>query len=96
MTRSLQEHPNAFAGRRFRNTGGLSGELSAGDVVAAGGVQLAAARAGWLPVTGPLAKACTRQHGTRPLPEPAPSGEPPPGPAAPAVKEDRDERPCIW
>jgi hypothetical protein len=93
MTRSLQDQPNASAGRRFRNTAELSGELSVGDVVAAGDVLLAVARAGWDPVTGPLAEVRTSAHGTRPLPEPAPPGGPLPDPAAPAAKETRDERP---
>ena len=75
------------------NTAELSGELSAGDVVAASGVLLAVARAGWEPVTGPLDEVRTREHGTCPLPEPTPPGESLPGPAAAAVKEDRDERP---
>jgi hypothetical protein len=71
MTRSLQERPNAFAGRRFRNTAELSGELSVGDVVAVaadGEVRLAVAKAGWTPVPGPLTEVRTSQHGTRPLP----------------------------
>jgi hypothetical protein len=78
MTRSLREHPKAFAGRRFRNTGGLSGELSVGDVVtvvADGEVWLAVAKAGWTPVTGPLNEVRTSEHGTRPLPLPRSPGE---------------------
>ena len=47
MTRSLQDHPNAVAGRRCRNTAEPSGELSAGDVVAVGEVRLAVGRVGW-------------------------------------------------
>jgi hypothetical protein len=51
------------------NTAGPSGELPAGDVVAAGDVLLAAGRpTGWEPVAGPLAEVRTRQHGTNPLP----------------------------
>jgi len=54
----------------FRNTAGPSGELSVGDVVAAGDVLLAVGRpAGWEPVTGPLAEVRTREHGTNPLPD---------------------------
>ena len=44
MTRSLQDHPNAVAGRWFRNTAELSGELSVGDVVVIGEVALAVGR----------------------------------------------------
>jgi hypothetical protein len=62
MPRSLQGQSNVAAGRRFRNTAELSGELSAGDVVAAGDVLLA--------VTGPLTEVRTREHGTNPLPDP--------------------------
>jgi hypothetical protein len=68
MTRSLREHPKAVAGRRFRNTGGLSGELSVGDLVAAGDELLAVAPHGWEPVIGPLTEVRTREHGTSPLP----------------------------
>jgi hypothetical protein len=73
MTRSLQEHPNAAAGRWFRNTAEPSGELSVGDVVAAaadGEVRLAVAKTGWTPVPGPLSEVRTSEHGTRPLPLP--------------------------
>jgi hypothetical protein len=68
MTRSLQEHPNAAAGRWFRNTAELSGELSKGDVVVVGEVPLAVASAGWTLVGG-LTEVRTSEHGTRPLPE---------------------------
>ena len=68
MTRSLQEHPNAFAGRRFRNTAELSGELSEGDVVVVGEVPLAVASAGWTLVRGGLNEVRADEHGTRPLP----------------------------
>jgi len=51
-----------------RNTAGPSGELSAGDLVAAGDTLLAVAPVGWEPVTGPLAEVRTREHGTNPLP----------------------------
>ena len=44
MTRSLQDQPNAVAGRWFRNTAELSGELSVGDVVVIGEVALAVGR----------------------------------------------------
>jgi hypothetical protein len=73
MTRSLQEHLNAVAGRWLRNTAELSGELSVGDVVAAaadGEVRLAVAKTGWTPVPGPLTEVRTSEHGTRPLPLP--------------------------
>ena len=52
----------AYYGRRLRS-------LSVGDVVEAGDVLLAVARASWQPVTGPLAEASTHEHGTRPLPD---------------------------
>ena len=67
------ELARAYYGRRLRS-------LSVGDVVAAGDVLLAVARAGWEPVTGPLAEVRTRAHGTRPLPEPPPSSGPLPDP----------------
>ena len=71
MTRSLQEQTSAAAGQWFRNTAGLSGELSVGDIVAAGDVLLAVGRpAGWEPVTSPLTEVRTREHGTSPLPLP--------------------------
>ena len=59
-----------------RNTAEPSGELPAGDVVAFGDVLLAAGRpagwpAGWEPATGPLTEVRTREHGTRPLPDPS-------------------------
>lgn len=69
MTRSLQGYPNAAAGRWFRNTAELSGELSVGDIVCVGEVALAVGRpAGWEPASGPLAEVRTREHGTSPLP----------------------------
>jgi hypothetical protein len=53
-----------------RTTAELSGELSAGDVVAVGGVLLAVGRpAGWVLVSGGLTEVRTCEHGTRPLPE---------------------------
>jgi len=67
MTRSLQDHPNAVAGRRCRNTAEPSGELSVGDVVAVGEAGLAVARAGWTPVRGGLNEVRASEHGTRPL-----------------------------
>jgi hypothetical protein len=55
-----------------RNTAEPSGELPAGDVVAAGEAALAAGRAaGWEPVTGPLTEVRAREHGTRPPPDPS-------------------------
>ena len=72
-----------------RNTAEPSGELSAGDVVAAGDVLLAVAPAGWEPVSGPLTEVRTREHGTSPLPLPghAPGGRPAPQ----SEKEDQGE-----
>jgi hypothetical protein len=68
MTRSARDQPKAPAGPRLHNTAELSGELSAGDVVAAGSVLLAAGRpAGWGPVTSPLTEVRTGQYGTHPL-----------------------------
>jgi hypothetical protein len=67
MTRSLQDQPNAFAGRRFRNTAELSGELSKGDVVAVGEIGLAVAGVGWTTVRGGLTEVRTDEHGTHPL-----------------------------
>jgi len=90
MTRSLQEHPNAVAGRWCRNTAEPSGELSAGDLVAVGDVLLAVGRpAGWEPVTGPLTEVRTREHGTNPLP--LPGSAPGSGPAPQSEKEDHGE-----
>jgi hypothetical protein len=68
MTRSLQELPNDVAGRWFRNTAELSGELSKGDVVVVGEVALAVAGMGWTPVRGGLTEVRTSEHGTIPLP----------------------------
>jgi hypothetical protein len=71
MKRAPQDQPNAATGQWFRNTAELSGELPAGDVVAAGDVLLTAGRAaGWEPVTGPLTEVRAREHGTSPLPLP--------------------------
>lgn len=74
----------------LRNTTGLSGELSAGDLVAVGSTLLAVGRpAGWEPATSPLTEVRTREHGTvpLPLPGPAPCSEPAPG----AGKENHGE-----
>jgi hypothetical protein len=61
--------PSRSRGGRFGNTAGLSGELSAGDVVAVGDMLLAVGRpAGWEPVSEPLTEVRTREHGTHPLP----------------------------
>ena len=68
MGRSLQDQPNAFAGRRFRNTAEHSGELSVGDIVAVGEVPLAVGRAGWTLVRGGLNEVRADEHGTRTLP----------------------------
>jgi hypothetical protein len=42
--------------------------LSVGDVVTAGEIALAVARAGWTPVRGGLTEVRTDQHGTHPYP----------------------------
>jgi hypothetical protein len=63
--------------RWFRNTAGLSGELSVGDVVAVGEAGLAVGRAGWTLVPGGLNEVRTSEHGTRPLPAPVPDGATP-------------------
>ena len=68
MTRSLQGYPNAAAGRWFRNTAELSGELSVGDIVAVGEVPLAVGRVGWTLVRGGLNEVRTDEHGTHSLP----------------------------
>jgi hypothetical protein len=92
MTRSLQEHPNAVAGRWCRNTAEPSGELSVGDVVAVGEVGLAVGRVGWTLVRGGLNEVRTSEQGTRPLPRTSlargdarrtPSRIPPEGAGAP-------------
>jgi hypothetical protein len=80
MARSLQDRANAVAGRWFRNTAELSGELSVGDVVAVGEVPLTVARAGWTPVRGRLNELRTGEHRTRPLPGHAPGSGPAPEP----------------
>ena len=49
MTRSLQDQPNAAAGRWLRNTAELSGELSVGDIVSVGEVPLAVGRSRLVP-----------------------------------------------
>ena len=66
---SLDIRPSRSPGGRFRNTAGLSGELSKGDIVVIGEVALAVASVGWTPVSGGLTEVRTSQHGTRPLPE---------------------------
>jgi hypothetical protein len=72
MTRSLQHQPYPAAGRWFRNTAGLPGELSVGDVVVVGEVALAVGRpAGWEPVRSALNEARADEHGTHPLRCPA-------------------------
>jgi hypothetical protein len=91
MTRSMQDHPNAFAGRRCRNTAEPSGELSVGDVVAVGEAGLAVGRVGWTVVPGGLNDVRTSEHGTRPLPASAPDGatQGDPGPVTPRKEPDR-------
>jgi hypothetical protein len=93
MPRPLQEQPDAFAGRWFRNTAELSGELSVGDVVAVGEVALAVGRpAGWVPVRGSLTEVRIREHGTHPLPLPQPGPAFSAGSAPGATEgEQRDE-----
>jgi hypothetical protein len=72
----------------FRNTAGLSGELSAGDIVCVGEVALAVGRpAGWEPASGPLAEVRTREHGTNPLPLPGRS------PGSGSAPDPRKEEP---
>ena len=86
-------HPDIRQSRpsdaRLRNTAGLSGELSVGDIVGGaldGEVRLAVARIGWTPVPGPLTEVRTSEHGTRPLPLPGSA----PG-SRPAPEEDHGE-----
>lgn len=88
MTRAVREQTKAAVGRWLRNTAELSGELSAGDLVAAGDVLLAVAPVGWEPVTGPLTEVRTREHGTNPHPLP---GRAPGSWPAPQSEEDHDE-----
>lgn len=72
MARNPARVHRAVAARRLRNTAEPSGELSVGDVVAAGDVLLAVGRpAGWAPVSPPLTEVRTREHGTHPLPDPS-------------------------
>jgi hypothetical protein len=70
-----------------RNTSRPSRELPPGDVVVTGEVALAAGRAGWEPVTGPLTEVRTSEHGTRPLPLPGSA----PGRGPTPEKEDHGE-----
>jgi hypothetical protein len=72
----------AYYGRRLRS-------LSVGDIVAVGEVNLAVERAGWTPVTGPLAEVRTSEHGTHPLPGPAGQGQP----GQPGRITEGDQRP---
>jgi hypothetical protein len=53
--------------------------LLVGDVLAAGEVPPAVARAGWTLVRGGLNQVRAAGHGTHPLPAPAAPSEPPPG-----------------
>jgi hypothetical protein len=55
----------AYYQRRLRS-------LSVGDVVTVGEAGLAVGRVGWTPVCGGLTEVRTSEHGTRPLPVPAP------------------------
>jgi hypothetical protein len=71
---TLQENGDGRSGTG--NTAEPSGEPSAGEVVAASDVLLAAGRpAGWEPVTGPLTEVRTSEHGTHPLPAISPCKE---------------------
>jgi hypothetical protein len=78
VTRHHNMHRSPVRRGLVRNTAEPSGELSVGDLVAAGDVLLAVAPDGWEPVTGPLTEVRTREHGTSPLPLPgrAPVPEP--------------------
>ena len=67
MTRSLQDHPNAVAGRRCRNTAEPSGELSVGDMVVVGETALTVASAGFTPLRGTFTPVCVHEHGTHPI-----------------------------
>jgi hypothetical protein len=78
MPRSPQDQSNLAAGRWFRNTAELSGELSVGDVVAVGEIGLAVGRVGWTPVRGGLNEVRTSEHGTCPLPSHGPGSGPAP------------------
>ena len=90
MSRSLRDQPNATAGRWFRNTAGLSGELSVGDVVAVGEAGFAVGRAGWTPVRRGLNEVRASEHGTRPLPAPGPASAVPETPSRfPRKEPDR-------
>ena len=64
--------------------------LSVGDVVAAGAVPLAVARAGWTLVRGGLNEVRAAGHGTHPLPVPA---VPRQHPSDSTAKEHRDDCP---
>jgi hypothetical protein len=55
--------------------------LSVGDVVAVGEAGLAVGRVGWTFVRGGLNEVRISEHGTRPLPAPAPDGAPPGDPS---------------
>ena len=68
MTRHHNMHRSPVRRGLVRNTAEPSGELSVGDLVAAGDELLAVAPHGWEPVTGPLTEVRTREHGTSPLP----------------------------
>jgi hypothetical protein len=70
VTRHHNMHRSPARRGLVRNTAGLSGELSKGDVVAVGEVPLAVASAGWTLVRGVLDEVRTREHGTYPLPAP--------------------------
>ena len=67
MSRSLRDQPNATAGRWFRNTAGLSGEVSVGDVVAVGETPLICASSGWQVLTGEVNEVHTGTDGSAPL-----------------------------
>ena len=77
MTRHHNMHRSPARRGLVRNTAEPSGELSVGDVVAVGEAGLAVGRVGWTPIRGGLNEVRTSEHGTRPLPAPAPAGTAP-------------------
>jgi len=81
MTRNPTRAREPIAVRQVRNTAEPSGELSAGDVVAVGEVGLAVGRAGWTLILGGLNEVRVSEHGTHPLPAPAPDSATPGDPS---------------
>jgi hypothetical protein len=71
MTRTpipLKVRESGPPGGGFGNTAEPSGEVSVGDVVAAGETGLAVGSAGWTLIRGGLNEVRVSEHGTRPLP----------------------------